>query len=77
MLPEQNRRERFTAYAETLHKRFQAGILANMQDKPLWVLWKREKDTTGNIHKRPYTPKGYPASIYKPRQWGPFPTLMT
>ncbi len=40
-----------------------------MQDKPLWVLWKREKDQQGNIHKRPYTPKGYPASIYKPNQW--------
>src|SRR5579859_4855396 len=69
MTPEYNTRERFTAYAETLNKRFQTGILANMQDKPLWVLWKPEKDRQGNIHKRPYTPKDYPASIYKPRQW--------
>ncbi len=68
MLPE-NRRERLTAYAETLHKRFQIGILANMQDKSLWVLYKLEKDREGNLHKRPYTPKNYPASIYKPRQW--------
>jgi len=69
MLPEQTRRERFTTYAETLSKRFQKGILKNMQDKPLWVLYKLEKDEQGNIHKRPYTPRGYPASIYKPRQW--------
>lgn len=69
MLPEQARRERFTAYAETLQKRFQTGILANMQDKPLWVLWKPETDGQGTIHKRPYSPQGYPASIYKPRQW--------
>ncbi len=40
-----------------------------MQNKPLWVLWKPEKDEQGNIHKRPYTPRNYPASIYKPRQW--------
>src|SRR5690349_11878241 len=69
MLPEQARRERFLAYAETLSKRFQLGILANMQEKPLWVLWKPEQDHQGNIHKRPYSPRGYPASIYKPRQW--------
>jgi len=69
MSPEQTRREQFTAYAETLSKQFQTGILKTMQDKPLWVLWKREKDQQGNIHKRPYTPKGYPASIYKPNQW--------
>jgi len=69
MQREHARRERFTAYAETLHKRFQTGILKNMQDKPLWVLWKPETDKQGNIHKRPYTPTNYPASIYKPRQW--------
>ena len=69
MMPENQRRERFTAYAETLSKRFQTGILANMQEKPIWVLWKPEKDTQNNIHKRPYTPRNYPTSIYKPRQW--------
>ena len=69
MLPEQYRREYFTAYAEKLYKRFKTGILATMQDKSLWVLYKLEKDREGNIHKRPYTPKNYPASIYKPRQW--------
>src|SRR2546421_1878762 len=68
MLPE-NRRERFTAYAETLHQRFRKGILKTMQDKPLWCLYKLEQDEQGNIHKRPYTPRNYPASIYKPRQW--------
>ena len=35
MAAEQARRERFIAYAETLGKRFQTGILANMQEKPL------------------------------------------
>jgi primase-polymerase (primpol)-like protein len=65
----ENRRERFTAYAETLHQRFKKGILKNMQDKPLWCLYKLEQDEQGNIHKRPYTPRNYPASIYKPRQW--------
>src|SRR5436305_10162098 len=67
MKPE--RRERFTAYAETLNTRFQSGILANLQEKPLWVLWKKETDQQGTSHKRPYTPRNYPASIYKPRQW--------
>jgi primase-polymerase (primpol)-like protein len=69
MQPEQTRRERFTAYAETLSKRFQTGILANLQERILWVVWKPEQDTQGTIHKRPFTPKGYPASMYKPRQW--------
>ncbi len=76
MLPEQNRRERFTAYAETLSKRFQTGILANLQERSLWVVWKPEQDTQGNIHKRPFTPKGYPASIYKPRQWASVDTVL-
>jgi primase-polymerase (primpol)-like protein len=75
MLPEY-RRERFTAYAETLQQRFRTGILANLQDKPLWVLWKREQDKQGNIHKRPFTQKGYPASIYKPRQWASVDTVL-
>src|SRR5947209_5850122 len=66
---EQTRRERLTAYAERLYKRFQTGILSNMQDKPLWVMYKLEKDSEGNIHKRPYTPRNYPASIYNPQQW--------
>jgi len=69
MKPEQTRQEQFAAYAETLHKRFQTGILANMRERPLWVVWKPERDTQGNIHKRPYSPRGYPTSIYKPRQW--------
>ena len=75
MLPE-NRRERFTAYAETLQQRFRKGILKNLQDTSLWVLWKREQDKHGNIHKRPFTPKGYPASIYKPQQWASVDTVL-
>jgi len=69
MSQEHTRRERFTAYAETLHKRFQKGYLASLQEKPFWVLYKKEQDDQGNIHKRPYTPKNYPASLYKPHQW--------
>ncbi len=75
MLPE-NRRERFTAYAETLYQRFQTGILADLQERSLWVVWKPEKDRQDNIHKRPFTPRGYPASIYKPRQWASIDTAL-
>src|SRR6266571_2063680 len=69
MTAELTRQERFRAYAETLHQRFKTGILGNMQEKPLWVVYRLEKDEHGNIHKRPYSPRGYPTSIYKPRQW--------
>ena len=69
MLPEHHTRERFTLYAEILSKRFQAGMLANLQEKPFWVLWKPEKDDRGTFHKRPYSPKNVATSIYKPRQW--------
>lgn len=75
MLPE-NRRERFTAYAETLHQRFKTGILADLQERSLWVVWKPEQDQQGNIHKRPFTPRGYPASIYKPQQWASIDTTL-
>ncbi len=68
MLPE-NRRERYTAYAETLRVRFNKGFLKNMQEKPLWGLYKLEQDERGNIHKASYHPKGYRISIYKPRSW--------
>jgi primase-polymerase (primpol)-like protein len=76
MSHEQGREERFTAYAETLRARFNKGILKNMQDKPWWVLWRPEQDATGNIHKRPYSPKGYPASMYKPRLWSSLDTVL-
>jgi hypothetical protein len=36
MLPE-NRRERFTAYAETLYQRLKTGILADLLERILWV----------------------------------------
>ncbi len=75
MLPE-NRRERFTAYAETLRARFNKGILKNMQDKPLWGLYQLEQDERGNIHKAPYHPKGYRISIYKPRSWSSLDTVL-
>jgi primase-polymerase (primpol)-like protein len=69
MSAERPYQERARAYAETLSKRLQTGILANMQEKPLWVVWKRERDQRGNIHKRPYSPRNFPTSIYKPHQW--------
>jgi hypothetical protein len=76
MSSEQARAERYSIYAETLSKRFQMGILAGKQEKPLWVLWKAEKDRQGNFHKRPYTPKNFPASTYKPYQWASLETVL-
>ncbi len=76
MLPEHHRREHFTAYAETLRARFKKGILANMQKRPLWGLYKLEQDERGNIHKPPYHPKGYRISIYKPRLWSSLDTVL-
>lgn len=61
--------ERAAKYAETLSKRFQTGILKSMQKKPLWGLYRMEQDDTGNWHKRPYSPRGYPISKSKPEQW--------
>ena len=68
--------ERAAAYAETLSKRFQAGMLTSMQEKPLWVMYKLERDDTGTIHKRPYTLRNYPASRYKPEQWARLDTVL-
>ena len=69
MKPEQTSRERCTAYAEKLHKRFQAGILKSMQKKPLWGLYVMEQDETGNWHKRPYQPNGRAASKNRAEHW--------
>src|SRR5439155_7953771 len=69
-------REHFTAYAETLREHFNKGILKNMQDKPLWGLYKLEQDERGNIHKAPYHPKGYRISIYKSRSWSSLDTVL-
>lgn len=68
MKPDQIRRDHFTIYAETLEKRFHTGILATCRTN-LSGYCGNQRDEQGNIHKRPFTPKGYPASIYKPRQW--------
>src|SRR6266567_4482987 len=76
MQPEYTRRERFTLYAETLRARFDTGILKNMQDKPLWGLYKLEPDERGNMHKAPYHPKGYRISIAKPRLWSSLDTVL-
>src|SRR5438132_606506 len=76
MQPEYTRRERFTAYAETLRARFHQGILKNMQDKPVWGLYKLEQDERGNMHKAPYHPKGYRISMYKPRLWSSLDTVL-
>ena len=76
MLPKHHRRERFTAYAETLRTRFKRGVLANMQEKPLWGLYKLEQDERGNIHKVPHHPKGYRISIYKPPLWSSLDSVL-
>ena len=68
--------ERAAAYAETLSKRFQHGVLTSLQGKPLWSLWKAEPDEQGNIHKRPYSPRGYPLSTNKPEQWSSLATVL-
>ena len=76
MSTEQFHPERARAYAEQLNAQFQTGILKTMQEQPLWVLYKLEEDEQGTIHKRPYTPKNYPASIYKPRFWSSLASVL-
>jgi len=76
MSPEQARRERFTAYAETLHKRFQTGILKTLQDKPLWGLYRMEQDERGNWHKPPYQPNGKAASKNRLEHWNSLDTVL-
>jgi primase-polymerase (primpol)-like protein len=52
-----------------MQERFDQGMLAELQPLSCWVVWKKEGDETGNIHKVPYNPKGYKASIKKPASW--------
>ena len=72
MLPEQNRRERFTAYAAMLRERFHAGMLAQLQGVPQWVVWRSELED-GKHKKVPYNPlyqRLTHASVKIPKSWG-------
>ena len=42
MKPEQQRKERFTAYAHMLKERFDNGMLAELQPLNQWVVWRSE-----------------------------------
>jgi primase-polymerase (primpol)-like protein len=68
--------ERAAAYAETLSKRFQTGILKSMQGKPLWGLYRMEKDDGGHWHKRPYQPSGKAASKNNLQHWNSLDTVL-
>lgn len=65
---EQQRREHFAAYAATLQERFSKGMLAELQKRPQWVLWRKE-GINGQQKEAPYNPKGYHASAIKPETW--------
>jgi putative DNA primase/helicase len=68
MQDEQQRREHFTAYAATLQERFSKGMLAELQKRSQWVLWRKEP-VSGQQKHAPYNPKGYHASAIKPETW--------
>ncbi len=72
MKPEQNRRERFTAYAATLRERFQSGLLSELQGLSQWVVWRAEVDREGKKKKVPYNPRNRfaHASVKVPHSWG-------
>jgi primase-polymerase (primpol)-like protein len=68
--PEQHRHDRLIRHISVMQERFDQGMLAELQPLSCWVVWKREADEAGNIHKVPFNPKEYKASIRKPQSWG-------
>jgi putative DNA primase/helicase len=72
MNPKQSRREQFIGYAETLRERFDAGVLAELQDLPQWVVWRGEVED-GKHKKVSYNPQYYQlqarASVKIPKSW--------
>jgi putative DNA primase/helicase len=56
MLPEQSRKEHFTAYAHMLKERFNSGMLSQLQGLPQWVVWRSELED-GKKKKVPYNPQ--------------------
>jgi putative DNA primase/helicase len=78
MLPEHTRQEYFLHYAEALRERFEAGVLAELQDPPQWVVWRAELE--GEKHKKvPYNPhyRNARASVKIPKSWGTLTESLT
>lgn len=78
MNPEQSRQERYIAYAAYLHERFEAGMLAELQEQPQWVVWRAELED-GKQKKVPYNPhyRNARASVKIPKSWGSLPEVLT
>ncbi len=71
MKPEQQRQERFTAYAHMLKERFDNGMLAELQPLNQWVVWRSEL-RDGKKKKVPYNPCHHStrANVKLPNSWG-------
>jgi primase-polymerase (primpol)-like protein len=78
MNPEQNRQERFVAYAELLRERFDSGVLAELQSEPQWVVWRAEVEGD-KVKKVPYNPHSHltRASVKIPPSWGTLDQALT
>lgn len=78
MHPEQRRHEQYIAYSAYLKERFAEGALAELQDKPQWVLWRAELED-GKQKKVPYNPnyKNARASVKIPKSWGTLDQALT
>src|SRR5438270_9712994 len=71
MKPEQQRQERFTAYAHMLKERFDNGMLSELQPLQQWVVWRSEL-RDGKKKKVPYIPRHQfmKASVKISNSWG-------
>jgi putative DNA primase/helicase len=71
--PEYTRHERFIEYTALLRERFDAGVLAELQDLTQWVVWRAELED-GRPKKVPYNPNynhlQVRASVKIPTSWG-------
>ena len=78
MNTECSRHERFIAYAQALAERFEAGVLAELQSEPQWVVWRGELED-GKHKKVPYNPnyRNTRASVKIPKSWGNLETALT
>jgi putative DNA primase/helicase len=83
MHPEQSRHERFIQYAEALRERFDAGVLAELQDLDQWVVWRAELEES-KPKKVPYNPNYSHlssmqprASVKIPKSWGTLTQALT
>src|SRR6266487_7208175 len=78
MNPEQSRHERFIEYTALLRERFDAGVLAELQDLLQWVVWRGEIED-GKSKKVPYNPNYHlvRASVKIPKSWGTLDESLT